>query len=142
MLRGSLLIAGSLSVSLVGCAGISPPSFELAGVQRNADDGAITILVEATNDNDTPMPLRHAKYSVRLDGERSFEGERSPEVTVPAFGSAVFALPAPVAGEPGEGVEVRGHITFIEPGRLAEILFDSDVRRPEAPLRLSGEVGS
>ena len=146
MARGPLLLLGVVcsgvaAHSVGGCSGVQPPKFELDRVERSVADGSLAIFIEATNNNDTPLPLRHARYRVALDGERLFEGERSPEVTVPAFSTVLFSLPAPIAGQPGEAIELIGHVTYVEPGRLAEILFDSDVRQPEAPIRLEGEVG-
>lgn len=130
----------SAALLLGACTGVKPPKFELAGVERSGPEGSLVLVVEARNDNDTAMPLHKARYRVALDGETRFEGERSPEVTLPAFGEATFTLPTPIESDAGGEVRVTGHVTFIEPGRLAEILFDSDVRRPEAPLRLEGRL--
>lgn len=141
----ALLLA---AIPLAGCSTVHPPRFDVVGVSpaKPTDEGVVlTFTLDAVNDNDKPMPLRTASYTLTLGGSTVFQGQRSPEATIPAFGSQRFELPAviPYTYDVPTGTAaytITGTVSYLEPGRLKEILFDSEVRVPEAPLAVGGTI--
>jgi len=133
---------------LVGCSSVHPPRFDVVSVSpaHQSDEGVVlTFTLDATNDNADPMPLRTAAYTLTLDGHAVFAGQRSPEATIPSFGSQRFELPAVIPYDYDIPVgtakyTITGTVSYLEPGRLKEVLFDTDVRVPEAPLAVGGTI--
>ena len=144
----ALLIAALLAS---GCSTSTAPRFSVLGVaERERTDEAVVLdfTIGAENRNEDALPLERATYSLTLDGRRVFEGQRLARVTVPRFGEQRLVLPVVVPTElvpasrfDGAG-EMRyrldGEIEYQTPGRLAEFLFDVNLRRPTAPLGLRG----
>lgn len=139
------LVAGLLG----GCASstrapeLTVTSAEVS--QRSADGAVILFSVHADNANPDQLPLRDVEYDVALDGQKVFHGSRSAEATVRRYGTQDFYLPAAVPTDRmPEGREVRytikGRLTYLVPGALAETLFDMDVIRPSTGFRGEGIV--
>lgn len=133
---------------LGGCSNAAPPTFSAVGVREVAhDDGrsVIEFSVEARNPNREPIPLRRVSYRVEIGGEVLFEGVRSPETTLHTFSSHVFVLPAvlpesALAGRGEVAYAIRGSAQYIPPGRLSEVLFDAELKVPEALIDLEGTI--
>ncbi|MBX3406922.1 MAG: LEA type 2 family protein [Phycisphaeraceae bacterium] len=135
---------------LPACASTSAPRFEFAGAsvtEHTAEGVAVSITVDAYNDNDIALPLRDIDYVVEIDGRTVFRGTRSAEATLRRRGVQQIRLPAVVVLAPGErgptgeaDIRLVGRVTYITPGKLAEILFDSGVRVPSAPVAVAGRV--
>lgn len=139
-----------------GCAGPSPPTLEVtdAVLTEESPEGiVVTFRVRAENRNDDPLPLRTVRYSLTLDGRTAFSGERFAEATIRRQGSQEFFLPvALTVGENGvlrsmppehpEGVpySLSGSVEYQIPGTIAEVLFDSNIRRPTAGFSESGRL--
>ncbi|MDX9910632.1 MAG: LEA type 2 family protein [Phycisphaerales bacterium] len=158
--RSALLAIAMVSAWLGGCA--SPrPEVGLAEVRlrERTDAGAVLALtLDLRNENDIALPLRSLSYSVTVDGREVFRGERSPEATLARFSAQTIEIPAAVRfGEGGvepdlisgeREVRVDGTIRYLAPGALAELLFDTGLRRPkvtftrEARVELSPTVSS
>jgi hypothetical protein len=145
----SIVVVGlvaSGAVVLGGCSSTKAPRFDAVGVsgsERSAEGLVLRFSVEGANENRDPLPLRTITYALSLEGREVFRGQRSPEVTLPGFGTRVFELPAvvPLAGSlpPGEiRYQITGVVEYLEPGRLNEVLFDQRARVPEAPLSITG----
>lgn len=141
------------SCVLAGCSGVKAPGFRVVSVtetERSADAVVLGFTLEAENQNDVALPLERAQYSLRLDGDRVFRGSRVAGVTAPRYGRQVLELPVVVPADlvppgrfdqPGEMAYVlRGEVEYQLPGRLAEFLFDINIRRPTAPLALTGTL--
>jgi len=140
---------GSVSV-LSGCSSTRAPSFVAVGVrevEHSNERSVIEFVVEATNPNKEPIPLRQVYYTVELDGVEVFTGVRTPQTTLHTYSSHTFTLPAvlPLDALSGSGevsYSLVGTVQYIPPGRLAEVLFDAKVKVPEAPLELSGTINT
>ncbi|MEO1129132.1 MAG: LEA type 2 family protein [Planctomycetota bacterium] len=138
-----------VAVGAGGC-GYAPPKFtvlDAAIVEETAQGFVIEFEVEGENPNDEPLILEAVEYSLSLDGRRRFGGVRSPEVTLPANGSQRMRLPAAIGlGEretlPSGIREYRmvGTVIYEVPGSIAELLFDSNIRRPRQPFSRNGEL--
>jgi len=139
--------------ALAGCSSYEAPRFEVIAVQeteRTAEAAVLTFTIAARNRNAVGLPLRVTRYALTLDGTPVFEGERSPEATVRPFGSQTFMLPVSVPAERFDlarldasgdlPYRMTGEVRYQTPGELAEVLFDAGVRRPTAPLTLSGRI--
>lgn len=131
---------------LVGCSKALAPGFEAVGVQeieRSSDRSVIEFRVRATNPNREPIPLRTINYRVEINGEQVYEGVRSPETTLHTYSDSEFVLPAVVPVEYLSGTidyALLGYVQYIPPGRLSEVLFDAEIRVPEAELNLQGTI--
>jgi len=148
-LAGGAVLVASATLG-AGCAGTSAPRLEHAAAsvtERTAEGVALSFSIDAYNDNDIALPLRDVTYTVSLDGREVFRGTRSAEATLRRKGVQQLKLPAVIALEPGEvspgGVqefELRGTVTYVTPGKLAEVLFDTGVRVPSAAFTTTGQV--
>lgn len=143
-----MLALAATAAVLPACSGVVPPRFEAVGVRsgEQTDEGLVLVFeLEATNDNPEPMQLQTANYTLFVAGEPVFTGIRSPEASIRRFGTQRIELPAVIpfdralpAGTP-EYV-ISGTVSYLEPGRLAEVLFDSDVRVPKTSLSVGGII--
>ncbi|MFT5422888.1 MAG: LEA14-like dessication related protein [Phycisphaerales bacterium] len=147
--RSALWLLSIAAIVLGGCSSTSQPSFEIADATATArtDDGlALLFTIDAANQNPDAMPLRIVRYDLRLNGRRVFSGLRSPEATIPPFGTQRFTLPAVIPADrvPQDATsaeyELSGTVTYIEPGRLYEILFEQDLRVPKASINGAGTI--
>ena len=158
----SLVVRVMVCVALIGAAGggggcatllgeTNDPTLDVveARVGQVSEDGVVLrFVVEAYNGNDVDLPLRNARYALELDGQRVFEGVRSPEATLRRQGMQAFELPAAVELDERVrammGREVRwrlsGVVYYSTPGALADVLFDTNVRRPKVSFAEEGVV--
>lgn len=145
------LTLAAMLVFLSACAGPRQPSFRVAEVRagERTDQGvAMTFVLDAENDNDVALPLRDVEYTVELDGQRAFSGTRSAEATLRRLGTQQVVLPAVVRTGDGGAIRtsgrvpyrISGTVTYVTPGQIAEILFDSGVRVPSVGFSGTGEV--
>ena len=91
--------AASTLILLSGCAGpgslVSAPSVDLRNVEiTELDLSGQTFLLafDVDNPNPFPLPVSSITYGVELDGYRFAGGSASGGFTVPASGSAEFAI--------------------------------------------------
>jgi hypothetical protein len=131
---------------MTACSNSLAPSFEAMGVREIERDDARSVIeftVRATNPNGDPIPLRRVSYRVQIDGVIVFEGVRSPETTLHTYSSHEFTLPAVLPSDRLVGsvdYALLGSVQYIPAGRLSEVLFDAEIKVPEAPLDLRGSI--
>ena len=133
---------------LAGCSSYKPPTLAVTGAsvaQESPDGLVLRFTLDATNENEVELPLREVAYAVRLDGREVFRGVRSPEATLRRLGTQQIVVPAavPADGERPRGVarfEIDGKLSYTTPGSIAQVLFDTGVRRPSVRFRQEGEV--
>ena len=139
--------------TLVGCQSQPAPSFEVTNVaiteQSPAPGGmVVTFRVKADNRGEEALPLRTVHYSFSLDGRPVFSGRRAAEATIRRYGSQEFLLPVALTlGEGGDlpsapsgkmPYSLTGTVEYEVPGSIAEVLFDTGIRRPSATFGESG----
>jgi hypothetical protein len=107
----------------------------------------MSFTLDAYNDNEIPLPLRDVTYSVTLDGREVFRGTRSAEATLRRKGVQQLRLPAVIAIEPGDSpptgmqeFRLSGTLTYVTPGKIAELLFDTGVRVPSVGFATEGQI--
>lgn len=142
------LLAASVAAGLAGCSGHTAPTLSVAGsrlVQATPGGYVVAFDIDAQNANEVELPLREVRYSLTLDGREVFSGVRSPEATLRRLGTQRFTIPASVALEPGQAPPtgptpyvLEGHLAYIAPGQIAQVLFDIRVRRPTVRFREEG----
>ena len=144
------LPAFGLAACALVCASctLKPPTFAVADIAISDSTPEATILqitLLGENPNSEPTPLYEINYSMTIDGTVVESARRSPQVTIPAHGSQEFVFPVvvPVAAmDPARLAEaayrVSGSVTYIMPGTIAELFFDSNIRRPSQGFAESG----
>jgi hypothetical protein len=145
----AMLLALTLPL-LGGCALYASPRLTVTDAQltdESSDGLVVTFTVAATNPNRVQFPLRSITYSLWLDGRRVFTGSRSPEATLARLSVQELTLPAAVplgtdSPRPAGVIPYRltGELTYITPGKLAEVLFDSGVPAPTTSFSEEGTV--
>jgi hypothetical protein len=147
-------ILAVLAAILGGCASYRAPEFSVTEARAGArsNDGVeMFFTLDARNDNDVALPLRDVKYRVELDGRTVFSGTRSAEATLRRLGTQKITLPAVVRLDENapEGARtggatlpyrISGTVTYVTPGQIAEILFDTGVRVPTVGFEGEGQI--
>jgi len=146
------VLIGLTIASTTACAGTKSPGVDVTGVHLGdvTDEGYVLHFdLRMDNPNIEPLELDEVHYSVSIDGREIYRGRRSAEATLSAGGGKTLRLPAvvtPVEGgesaPPAGDVEyaISGTLWYLTPGELAEILFDSGVRRPSVGFRQAGAI--
>lgn len=151
MHRAALIPILSAMLALLGGCGFThtPPSFEVVGArlaERTPEGIVLEFDLDATNTNGVELPLRQARYTLSLDGRTVFTGTRSPEATLRRFGTQRLTLPAsiPLADAPEttgmHEYRLDATVSYLTPGVLADLLFDSRVYRPSVSFSDRGQI--
>ncbi len=135
---------------LGGCSSYSAPTLRVEKVEigeRSPDGLVLKFAIEADNRNDIELPLREVHYALKLDGREVFRGVRSPEASLRRLGTQRIVFPAVVPLKAGEEVpsglvtfEIEGSLAYTTPGQIAEILFDTGLKRPSVSFRDGGQI--
>lgn len=141
---GALL---ALAATLGGCLAATPEVDVVAMRIAERTDHGVVIDVEIAGANRTrkDLRLRGMRYWLTLEGERVFEGRRSPQATFSALGVQSFTAPIAISADdvPASGAaeyEFGASITYVVPGPLAEAFFDLGLRRPSVRVQERGEL--
>jgi hypothetical protein len=145
-----------LAAAAAGCGQRSPRVAVAAVTLGDSSDEAqvLQFQLDLENRGSEPLRLREFRYRLSLDGKLVFDGRRAAEATLGAGATRRVEVPAVVRYDrvgwtardrPAEvPYTVSGSLMYISPGELAEILFDTGVRKPtvgfggKGILRLSG----
>lgn len=152
----SALVPFLVAFLLAGCSSYTAPTLrvtEAIVAERTSQGTVLGFTLDAENSNAVEMPLREVRYTLDLDGQRVFEGFRSPEATIRRFAVQHITLPAVVSAEGAARLGLRpdasggpiryrlaGTLTYLTPGEIEEILFDNEIRRPTVSFEDSGEI--
>ena len=141
-----VLMVLALAAALSGC-GTRPPTMVVVDAKvtdRTADGVVVSFLIAGENPNDDELPLRSVRYSLEIDGEQVFTGERSAESTLRRRGVQTITLPASIpmeAVEPGvRRYRFSATLEYLARGRLPELLFDLGASRPTVHFTDAGEI--
>lgn len=143
----------SMPMLLASCASYRAPDLEVvdAAVAEVSDEGVVVAFrVRAANRNDTALPLRTVRYAMSVEGRPAFTGRRAAEATIRPFGTQEFVLPVALSIGPGADLasapsaplaySLSGSVEFELPGSIAEVLFDTGIRRPTASFAERGTL--
>jgi LEA14-like dessication related protein len=97
---------------------------QVVGLGLNAQTFLLSF--DVSNPNPFPLPVNHVSYGVKLDGQRFATGRTPSDISVPADGSAQFAI------------SVELDLLNTAPALLS--IVREGVRR-EVPYELEGELG-
>ena len=122
------------SIGLTACASlpeglVTAPRVQLSNVQivgLGFTSQTFLLSFDVANPNPFSLPVRSVSYGVKLDGQRFASGETQSEFTVPADGSAEFAI------------SVDLNLLQSAPQLLAIV---RDGARRELPYELEGQFG-
>lgn len=133
---GALLFAGLLPA----CSSTPPPRASDASISLRETQGrgvVTSIRLTFHNTSDQPLPLRDLAYDLYQDNRRVFSGVRSAQCTLQRFGSQTIDLPAAWSVPDDQPLpsadssfRLKGRVTYLVPGALAEVLFDAKILRP------------
>lgn len=151
-LKLTLALALLPAIGLAAC-GSQPPRLQVRDVaitDQTEQGVVVTFRVDAENRNPDPLPLRNVRYGLSLDGKQVFTGTRAAETTLRRYGVQEVLLPVAIAVGPGAPLETQptGSVKYAfwasaeyeEPGTIAEVLFDNDVRVPTASFSERGTL--
>lgn len=148
--RFALVFLAAAALALAGCSGYRAPTLSVTGggvAERTEQGVVVSFTVNASHDNGDVLPLREARYTLELNGATVFSGVRSAQCTLSRFGSQQFTIPAAVpaaslAGLSGGSVSYRlsGSLSYVTPGALAELLYDTGVSRPTVGFSQQGTL--
>jgi LEA14-like dessication related protein len=106
--------------------------------------------IDLQNPNEEPLKLLQLEYDVRVDGRTVYSGIRDAQATVASHGTRQVEIPAVVryddlnwtaANVPAQArYSISGKLQYVTPGEIAQILFDTGVRKPRAGFRAQGDV--
>lgn len=140
--------AALLSIALLsGCSTYDEPTLSVSSAritQETSEGVVIDFTLDSANPNEFELPLERVRYTLRLDNQRVFTGTRSAEATVRRLGTQQITLPAAIDLSKFEmptgevPYELSGSVVYVTPGEIAQLLFDSGVRRPSASFRHRG----
>ena len=137
-------------VCAVGSASCStrPPGFtvvDIAIVDSTPNATVLDVVMEGTNSNKDPLPLYEIQYTMSVGGKAVATASRSPQATIPKRGKQTFRIPVavPVSALPQDQIasseyRITGSVTYELPGTIAQLFFDSNIRRPSQGFAESG----
>ena len=128
VLTAGLILAlgacSSMPENVIAMPEIELSDIEVVGLGFNGQ--TVLLSFEMSNPNPFPLPVNHIRYSLKLDGMRLASGETPCGITVPAGGSADFAI------------SVELDLLSTAPQLLSVV---RDGGRKEIPYELKGQLG-
>jgi len=144
-------LSAGLCAALAACSLTKAPGVEVSDVSLgNVTDEGYELQFELTlsNPNLEPLELHETEYRLSVGGAPVYDGRWSAEASVKAEGAKTITIPAVVpfdrAGEdtvPDRiDYSINGTMWYMTTDRIAEILFDANIRRPSVGYGTSGEL--
>jgi len=129
--------------AISGCSGFRDPVVTIVNASlTETSESAIGLglRLELANSNSEPVELYEFTYAITINGTGTYRGRWAASATLPANGSRHLVIPAVVRYDqlgwtedsvPAQArFDVTGTLLYIAPGDIAEILFDTGVRKP------------
>lgn len=150
-------LSGLLALTVLaggpGCSGFRAPTITINDVfvaDATEEALALQFVMDLSNPNRAAVPLHEFVYTLAIDGKEVYAGRRTGGVTLSAQGSRQLLLPAVIPYSAvgwtadtlpaGVTYTLTGQLQYNAPNRLAQILFDSGVRRPKVSFGKRGEL--
>jgi LEA14-like dessication related protein len=147
------MIQCAMTTSLVGCSSYRDPQIAMKGAtltERTAEAIAANVVFDLANPNDEALELVEVEYSVRVNGEKLTTLRRAAQATLAGKGVRQIQIPIVLPFEElnwtPENVPdraefaVRGTVQYVTPGEIAQILFDTGVRKPRVGFEAHGTL--
>ena len=148
-----LLLLGAMLACAAGCSRFSAPTVsvnEVAVIDATEEALALSFVMGLENPNQAAVPLHEFRYTVAINGKEVYAGRRAGGVTLSGVGTRQVLLPAVVpydtlgwsaqALPASVSYTMKGQLQYVAPNRLAQILFDTGVRKPKVAFRSRGEL--
>ena len=136
-----------------GCSSFRPPTVTVNDVSvsdATEEALALSFVMDLRNPNRAAVPLHEFVYTLAIDGKEVYAGRRAGGVTLSADGDRQLLLPAVVPYSAvgwtavtlpaSVSYSLTGQLQYNAPNRLAQVLFDSGVRRPKVSFGHSGQL--
>lgn len=136
-----------------GCSSFRAPTVSVHDVSvtdATEDALALSFVMDLKNPNRAAVPLHEFVYTLAIDGKEVYAGRRAGGVTLSADGDRQVLLPAVVPYSKvgwtavtlpaSVSYRLTGQLQYDAPNRLAQILFDSGVRRPKVSFAQRGQL--
>ncbi len=149
---GGLLVLVSLAV-LTGCSRYRAPRITLGSVSvaEITDEAlALQINLDLQNPNTTALGLDELRYTITVDGTLAFVGRRAAGRTLSSLETRRLTLPgvidfetigwSPSSGPRQVRYTVRGSLWYQTPSEIAQLLFDTGMRRPKVRFGIDGQL--
>lgn len=149
---GGLLVLASL-VALTGCSSYRSPRITLGSVsvtEVTNEALAIQIDLELQNPNTIALGLDELRYSITVDGTLAYVGRRATGRTLSGLETRLLTLPgvinfktigwSPSSGPRQVRYTVTGTLWYQTPSEIAQLLFDTGMRRPKVTFGEDGQM--
>ncbi len=136
-----------------GCDGFRAPTVSVRHVALiDATDEALALsfVMDLANPNTAAVPLHEFRYTVAIDGKEVYAGRRNGGVTLSAVDNRQISLPAivpydalgwtPQTLPASVDYTITGRLQYYAPKRIAQVLFDTGVRRPKVTFSSRGTI--
>jgi LEA14-like dessication related protein len=151
LISSTLLLATALLAP--GCSGYRDPQIAVASASIiETTDDAMTLRfdIDLANPNAEPLKLVEFDYHVTVNGAKAYSGKRAAQATLASDGRRQVQVPAvlrfdnlgwtPQTAPTLIHYSIAGNLEYITPGEVAQILFDTGVRKPHASFSGAGDV--
>jgi len=139
--------------SVTGCAAYHHPVITVTGAKlaETSDEAlALRFGLDLHNPNNEALTLVEFTYELSIDGRNVYHGSRAGETVLAIHGDKHVEIPGVVrfdragwhkgAIPAAATFALDGRLTYITPGKIVQILFDTGVRKPKAPFAGTGQV--
>ena len=149
----SRLLVLTVLAGAPGCSSFRAPTVsvnEVSVTDATEEALALSFVMDLRNPNRAAVPLHEFVYTLAIDGKEVYAGRRAGGVTLSAECGRQLLLPAVVPYSAvgwtavtlpaSVSYSLTGHLQYNAPNRLAQILFDSGVRRSKVSFGQRGQL--
>jgi hypothetical protein len=136
-----------------GSSGFRSPAISVneVAVTGTSDEAvALAFAIDLHNPNDAPLELYEFRYTLAIDGTQVYAGRRAPGANVGPAATQRLTLPAIIPYDrlgwtvavhpPHAEYALTGRLVYTVPSTIAELLFDTGVRRPTSSFSSRGQI--
>jgi hypothetical protein len=150
--RARRAAAALLALGLAGgCSSYRDPAIvvsETRLIETTDEAAAVGFALDLRNPNDEPLKLLQFEYDLLVNGVSAYSGIRSAQATLAANGARRLEVPAVIRFDDVDAAappatlhyRLRGTLQYVTPGEIAQVLFDTGVRKPRAGFTAEGDL--